>query len=257
MGDRRDFPRIELALDVEYMAETSVLGRAATLENLSLGGAAFVTEERLEEGSRLRYLHFSLRGELGSRSYRPAADVTRCEERVGIGRSREYRVAVTFVDFTDEERERLSTWILDRLSRTVELNARVELERQVAVRFERFDDFVTGVSKNLSRTGMFIKTEEPRASGSRFEFVLQLGEDLNLVQGKAEVVWTRRVGEGPDRPPGMGIKFLSLDKTSQGVLGRLIEQHGETSCPRKLDTPTPASDDPGPSVPELDDFSVS
>jgi uncharacterized protein (TIGR02266 family) len=260
MGDRRDFPRITLAMDVEYMAESSVIGRSATLENLSVGGAALVTEEKLHPGDRLRYLHFTLESELGSSSYRPTAEVVRAEARTGIGRRHEYLVAVTFVDLADEDQERISTWILDRFSKNAMLNPRVQLERQVAVRFQRFDEFVTVVSKNLSQTGMFIQTEEPRPSGSQFEFVLQLGEDFNLVQGQAEVVWSRRTSEGPDRPAGMGIKFVSLDKTSEGVLLRLIEKHVEPSYPRKLGSAPPEPSVAGDELldtPDLDDFSMS
>lgn len=260
MGDRRDFPRLSLALDVEYMADKSVLGRHATLDNLSVGGAAFVTEESLEPGDRLRYLHFTLQSELGSRSYRPTAEVVRCEKRPGIGRSHEYLVAVTFLDLSEEDQERVSAWILDRLSHTQGHNPRIDLERQVALRFQRFDEFVTVVSKNLSRTGMFIQTEEPRSSGSQFEFVLQLGDDFNLVQGQAEVVWIRRASEGVDRPAGMGIRFLSLDRTSEGVLLRLINQHTEASYPRQLESGTEAASSSNDSLldaPELDDFSIS
>ena len=260
MADRRDFPRISLALDVEYMAESSVLGRNATLDNLSVGGAAFVAEEPLEPGSRLRYLHFTLESELGSNAYRAKAEVVRCEEREGIGRSREYLIAVTFLDLAKEEEERIGKWILDRLEKSAEFNPRIELERQVAVRFKRFDDFVTAVSRNLSRTGMFLQSEDPRPSGSRFEFVLQLGDDFNLVQGQAEVVWTRRVSEGADRPPGMGIRFLSLDRTSEGVLRRLVREHTEPSYPRRLQTRTEApstSDGECLEVPDLDDLSIS
>jgi len=260
MSERRDFPRLSLALDVEYMAEKSVLGRPATLDNLSVGGAAFVTEEALDPGDQLRYLHFTLDSELGSHSYRPRAQVVRCEERPGIGRSLEYLVAVNFLDLSDEDGEQISTWILDRLGGTDGYNPRIDFERQVAVRFQRFDEFVTVVSKNLSKTGMFIQTETPRPSGSQFEFVLQLGDDFNLVQGQAEVVWTRRASEGADRPTGMGIRFVSLDKTSEGVLMRLIQQHVEPSYPRKLESRPEATSAPSDDLldaPDIDDFSIS
>lgn len=252
MGDRRRFPRLVAALDASYQVEGSVFGHRATLAAVSACGAAFVSEDALEPEFRLDFLVFSLGEELTTRTFRPAAKVVSCERRDGIGRQDEYLIAVEFTDFSPEETQELNDLILARLAREeAGYNPRIEIAKPVAVRFDRFDTFVEEVSENLSRTGMFIRSERPHPAGSEFDFVLQLGEDFALVQGHAEVVWTRAKGEGADRPPGMGIRFLNLDTTSENVLRRLVEAHVDSSYPRALETPA-ASDE----LPDLLDGDV-
>lgn len=253
MGERREFPRLVAAIEASYQVEGSVLGRRATLSALSAGGASLVADEMIEPGVALDYLRFTLGDEPTTSTFQPAAEVKSCERRAGIGRGDEYLVGVEFKGVSLAEVREIDDLVVERLARLeAGYSPRIEIETQVAVRFDRFDRFVAEVSKNLSKTGMFIQSGQPHPAGSEFEFVLQLGEDFNLVQGRAEVVWSRAKAEGPDRPPGMGIRFLSLDKTSEGVLSRLIAAHIEPSYPRALESP--ASDDllelPDPDPPE-------
>lgn len=244
MGERRKFPRLSVALEASYLVEGSVLGRRATLSGVSAGGAAFVTEEAIEPGLTLDYLRFSLGEEPNPRQYKPAAVVVSSERREGIGRAHEYVVAVEFTNLTLEEVRLLHEFVVARLDEGGQYNPRFKIEKPVAIRFDRFETFVQEVSQNLSRTGMFIRSEQPREVGSEFDFVLQLGEDFSLVQGRAEVVWTRLATEGPDRPPGMGIRFLGLDKTSENVLHRLIHDRLEPSYPREIGPRTDADELP-------------
>lgn len=252
MGERREHPRLEVTLEARYQARGSVLERRAMVTVLSAAGASLVAEEPLEPGTLLESLRFTLGEELAARSFRLAAKIVTCEHRQGIGRADEYQIAVSFVSPAPDEIERIDDFVLARLADDPGYNPRVELDQPVAVRFERFDQFLQEMSKNLSRTGMFIRAGDPRPVGTRFEFVLQLGEDFNLVQGRAEVVWTRPVGEGADRPPGMGVRFLSLDRTSESVLRRLIERRIEPSYPRALEPRATPSSPAGP-LPDLPD----
>lgn len=240
MGDRREHPRLAVALEGQYRAEGSVLGRRATLTDLSLSSVAFIAGEPLEPGVRLDYLRFTLGEGPFVYTLRPACEVVRCSPRAGTGRDNDYLIAASFHDLSSADRERIADHVAAGLARSDDYNPRIDLEKPVAVRFERFHDFVSEVSKNLSRTGMFIESEESRPVGSRFEFVLQLGDDFTLVQGRAEVVWTRVKSEGPELPPGMGVRFKSLDKTSENVLRRLIGERTQLAGPRAL-APEPVS----------------
>ena len=233
MGERREYPRLTLALETQYRAAGSVLGRRATLSDLSAKGIAFVAEEPLEPGTRLSYVRFTLGEEPATHTLRPAAVVVRCEHRQGVGRASEFLIAAELEELAVAEREIIEAFVADRLAQAdAPPNTRIELEQPVSVKFERFDEFVTEVSKNLSRTGMFIAAERPQPTGSRFDFILQLGDDFKMVQGRAEVVWTRLKSEGRELPPGMGIRFLSLDRTSENVLCRLIGDHTQAEMPR-------------------------
>ncbi len=95
---------------------------------------------------------------------------------------------------------------------------RVPLECQVAMRFENFDDFVTECSMNISATGMFVRCSNPQPAGSVLDFKFALADGEKLIRGYGEVVWARNRDDGPERPAGMGIRFLHLDAESRELI---------------------------------------
>lgn len=78
----------------------------------------------------------------------------------------------------------------------------------------RFDDgqrTFFGYSKNISRSGMFIATVNPREPGSLFKVEIPLPPPLNrTVTCTCEVVWTRQYSPRSPLEPGMGMKFNDL-----------------------------------------------
>lgn len=68
-----------------------------------------------------------------------------------------------------------------------------------------------GYAKNISRSGLFISTANPREPGERFQVELSLPAPLgNKVQCACEVVWKRLYSKGSPFEPGMGLRFLEL-----------------------------------------------
>lgn len=102
---------------------------------------------------------------------------------------------------------------------------RVPITTRVTLSFERFSGFISEYSSNISPTGMFITTESPEPAGSEFDFAFRLGDGFEIIQGKGEVVWTRAVAEGPNRPAGMGIRFLQLSEGSKELIYRIVDQY--------------------------------
>jgi uncharacterized protein (TIGR02266 family) len=100
----------------------------------------------------------------------------------------------------------------------------VTLHRPVSIRFDRFDEFVDELSENVSMSGMFIRTNDPKSPGTVFDFSFQLGDDFALVEGRAEVVWTRRKTLDAERPAGMGVRFFDVDDRSRNVIKSLVEK---------------------------------
>ena len=47
---------------------------------------------------------------------------------------------------------------------------------------------------------------------------------MGLIEGRGEVAWVCDRGSQPDHPPGMGIRFLDLDRDSQEVVRRAVEE---------------------------------
>ncbi len=100
---------------------------------------------------------------------------------------------------------------------------RVPLQRKIILKFQHFDGFSIEASRNISLTGMFIRTDSPEPPGAVFMFEVWVGDDYQLVHGVGEVVWERRRADGPNRPPGMGVRFLKLDPDSRRVISGLVE----------------------------------
>ncbi len=75
---------------------------------------------------------------------------------------------------------------------------------------------------NLSEGGLFFRTSTPLAQGAQAVVRLTRGGDVEM-RAKATVVWLR---EEEDRafPPGMGLRFESLDVETLGRLRQMISQ---------------------------------
>ena len=68
-----------------------------------------------------------------------------------------------------------------------------------------------GYAKNISRSGLFISTVNPREPGE--EFMLELTLPMKpryLVRCRCEVVWKRHYQRKGVHEPGMGLKFLDI-----------------------------------------------
>ena len=102
---------------------------------------------------------------------------------------------------------------------------RIPFATQVEVRFEEFGEFVTEYSRDLSLSGMFLHTNEPHPPGSSFQFEFEVVGGQPLIRGVGEVVWTRDPGPSGDHPPGMGVRFISLDANGQKLVRWLIERN--------------------------------
>jgi uncharacterized protein (TIGR02266 family) len=83
--------------------------------------------------------------------------------------------------------------------------------------FESFDQFIQEYVTNISRSGAFIRTDQPLPVGTevnlRFTVIM---DDIETIEGLGRVV---RVETSP---PGMGVVFLELSKYSSALLEKLL-----------------------------------
>ena len=101
---------------------------------------------------------------------------------------------------------------------------RVPLETTVGLTFAQCDDYFVESSANISQSGIFIKTGAPTMPGSVVMFEIWLEEFFKIVQGVGKVVWVRGVAEGPERPPGMGVRYLKIDRSSREMIQRVVNE---------------------------------
>lgn len=102
---------------------------------------------------------------------------------------------------------------------------RIDLVTEVKLSFPDVSGFAKEYSSNISLGGIFIQSERPQPMGSRVELEFVLDNNTHLIRGVGEVVWTRPVADGPDKPSGMGIRFQALDKRGRELILRLMEGH--------------------------------
>ncbi len=117
------------------------------------------------------------------------------------------------------------------------------------------DEFIENHSHDVSKGGIFIKTNSPFATGTLLKFEIRLAADQPVIAGVGRVVWKREAAQagGGERPAGMGVKFIKVDDSSKGVIDKLITTHsdagdafeggetGDGKPPEKKDAPAAAA----------------
>lgn len=121
---------------------------------------------------------------------------------------------------------------------------RIPLAAQVRLQYASILDFHESQSVNISRTGMFVASDNPGVVGSQVEFEFCLEDGLVLLKGKGEVV---RVTQQPIS--GMGVRFRELDEDSRRCIERIVdinEQEGRSprislNFAERVATPAPVA----------------
>ena len=183
--ERRRHPRLDIPLEADLQVAGVDGEYSVTMQDLSAGGASLLTSFELPVGTDIQRIHFGLPqgDDVDPLPIGVVARVARCRELAGLGGDTQYLVGIQFLDITRELFDVIQQFVFQGLRNSQ--TDRVPIERPIAIRFDRFDDFVDEVSLNLSTTGMFIQTRDPRPPGAVFKFQFQLGEDFSLIEGRA------------------------------------------------------------------------
>ncbi|MDF1561409.1 MAG: TIGR02266 family protein [Deltaproteobacteria bacterium] len=100
---------------------------------------------------------------------------------------------------------------------------RARLSLLVQYRFASFDEFLGEYASDLSLGGMFIRTDEPRPSGSMIYLQFSLKDGSTLIEGLGRVCHVTE--PGGERPAGMGIEFVNFDEASRELIEGIVEGH--------------------------------
>jgi len=85
--------------------------------------------------------------------------------------------------------------------------------------FESFDAFIQEYVTNISRTGVFIKSQQPLPVGTRVNLRFTvIMDDIQTIEGVGEVVRVEK------DPPGMGVVFRELSAYSKDLIEKLLVQ---------------------------------
>jgi uncharacterized protein (TIGR02266 family) len=151
----------------------------------------------------------------------------------------ETRVGIIDREFLDREFNKLSEdfrlilvavahRVKKMTDRATEFTARQErrVSKVLPVMFKLGDTLIKGYLGNISTWGLFIRTDNPLEPGHKFSLKLDLPGISDPLRLKCEVVWAREQAEGPNRPQGMGIKFLDVDMKDYQILKEYIKEQG-------------------------------
>ena len=122
---------------------------------------------------------------------------------------------------------------------------RVPLAHRIQLKFDRFSGFINEYLSNISPGGIFIRTDSPELPGQLLDFEFRLGDGYELIHGRGEVVWARQRADGPERPPGMGVRFLELSPGSKDLIYKIVDDYvAHGGKPFDLTPPAPPAGAP-------------
>ena len=75
-----------------------------------------------------------------------------------------------------------------------------------------------GYAKNISRSGLFITSINPRSPGEQFTISFHIPDTQISIRCRCEVVWMRKYDSATKVEPGYGVRFLDISKeTAQTI----------------------------------------
>lgn len=196
--EQRDDARIIYKSPVKVEDLESGITLGARMVNYSRTGLCFETNELLQQGAEIYigienspYASPSLRS---YECYRAKIIWRRLIETAFF----KYGYGVRYIIASDEE-----------VSQGDDLKGRKDLRKHprqscsISIIFASQKHLFEGLTKNISRTGAFIKTNDALKAGQAVTLAIPLkGQQKAMVKG--EVVWSN--------PVGFGVKFLSINK---------------------------------------------
>jgi len=113
----------------------------------------------------------------------------------------------------------------NQLERSCEFSVRKNdrLKKRLSLTFKDRKTFVKAYTENISKGGLFIRTDRPLKQSEQFLLTMQLVGSPIPINATCEVVWTRTESESKARPPGMGVKFCEISKQDSRLLNQYVE----------------------------------
>lgn len=98
--------------------------------------------------------------------------------------------------------------------------ARYKVELDVSLGSDH--NFYVGFVENISAGGVFIATHMLKSVGEVLDISIHLPNSSGTVTGTGEVRWIREYSERSNVPPGMGVRFLTLEPGAQEAIEQFL-----------------------------------
>ena len=219
--DRRSSPRVATVVQVKYKRRQDFVLEYA--RDISLGGVNIASEDPLAEGEAVD-VHLHLPGlaqpvVLPGKVVRTVRSRTSGLSGMGIAFDEvdEYTHATLMGYLKEIELQR--ECIIDRRGKMVRFDHVVE------VNYTSVREFLVDYSENLSKNGMFIRTENPSATDSIVPMKIKLpnGQSLEITAKVCHVMAIEKARK-LNRPPGMGVEFIHFHGDSRERLWTYVEE---------------------------------
>jgi len=84
------------------------------------------------------------------------------------------------------------------------------------------EEFIEKHAADVSGHGIFVKTDREFALGTLLQLDVRIADKQTLIAGVGRVVWRREAPAGTEKPVGVGVQFLRVDKSSRAMIDRLV-----------------------------------
>lgn len=102
------------------------------------------------------------------------------------------------------------------------VDRRIDVRRTINHEFASVEQFISEYVMNLSRSGVFIKSDDPLPVGTRVTLKFSvIFDELETIEGVGEVVRVIEPGT-PDQTSGMGVVFVELTQVSRELVERIL-----------------------------------
>src|SRR5262245_54610714 len=82
-----------------------------------------------------------------------------------------------------------------------------------------------GYAKNISQSGLFIASINPRLPGEKFTISFRVPDTQISVRCRCEIIWMRKFNPKTKEDPGYGVRFLDIpQETAQAILDWVIQK---------------------------------
>lgn len=120
---------------------------------------------------------------------------------------------------------------------TIDRRRHTRVEAKIRVRFGSMEALMEEYTHNISHGGIYIRTPHPKPLGERINIILthpQSGQEM-VLEGEVVRVVTEADAERTHQPPGMGVRFLAMDKYTLNQLQAFISSSQQSKDPILLD----------------------
>ncbi|PLX98198.1 MAG: pilus assembly protein PilZ [Desulfuromonas sp.] len=113
----------------------------------------------------------------------------------------------------------------------VQKNKRKNLRAPILTLRVKLDDgqkVFFGYAKNISASGMFIASVNPKDPGQVYQVEIPLPAPIyKTIQCTCEVIWNRHYDRKCQHEPGMGLQFIDLTADVADDIDRWVAESGE------------------------------